>query len=91
MSTKEKLLERFKNLPMDFTFDELVTLLNRLGYKQENKGSTSGSRAIFILEGVTPILLHKPHPGNVVQRYVIKRILRQLKEDGKIKEENEDS
>ena len=91
MSTKGKLLERFMKFPSDFTFDELVTLLCRLGYKLENKGSTSGSRVIFILEGVTPILVHKPHPGNNVQKYVMKRILRQLKEDGKIKEENENA
>lgn len=91
MSTKEKLLERFKSLPADFTFDELVTLLSRLGYKQDNKGTTSGSRAVFIHEGITPVLVHKPHPGNIVQKYVMRRILRQLKEDGKIKEENEDS
>ena len=91
MSTKEKLLERFNKLQSDFSFDELVALLCRLGYKLENKGSTSGSRAIFILEGVTPILVHKPHPGNIVQKYAMKRILRQLKEDGKIKEENENA
>lgn len=30
MSTKEKLKERFKTLPSDFTFDELVRLFNIL-------------------------------------------------------------
>lgn len=86
MSTKEKLLERFKTLPSDFTFDELVTLLSRLGYKKQDKGTTSGSRAIFVHEDVTPLLVHKPHPGNTVQRYVMKRIMKQLKDDGLIKE-----
>ena len=37
MSTKEKLIERFKKLPKDFTFDELVSLMTknmgRLTYK----------------------------------------------------------
>jgi hypothetical protein len=86
MSTKDKLLERFKNLPSDFTFDELVTLLCRLGYKKEDKGKTSGSRVIFIGDSSFPILVHKPHPGNIVQKYVMKRIYIQLIDDGKIKE-----
>lgn len=43
MGTKEKLIERFKSMPSDFTFDELVTLLCRLGYKMQVKGKTSGS------------------------------------------------
>lgn len=91
MSSKEKLLERFKSLPSDFTFDELITLLCQLGYKKSDKGKTSGSRAIFIGEGGFPILVHKPHPGNTVQKYVMKRILKQLLDDGKIKEQNENS
>ena len=91
MSTKDKLLERFKSLPSDFTFDELVTLLCQLGYKKEEKGRTSGSRAVFVGDRATPILVHKPHPGNVVQRYVMKRILRLLNDDGKIKKQNENS
>ena len=91
MGTKDKLIERFMKIPSDFTFDELVTLLGRFGYKKEEKGRTSGSRAIFIQDEFPPILLHKPHPGNIVQRYVMKRILKQLKDDGKIKESNENA
>ena len=91
MGTKEKLIERFKSMPSDFTFDELVTLLCRLGYKMQVKGKTSGSRAIFIGDGCIPILVHKPHPGNIVQRYVMKRIHKQLIDDGKIKKQNENS
>ena len=78
-------------MPSDFTFDELVTLLCRLGYKMQVKGKTSGSRAIFIGDGCIPILVHKPHPGNIVQRYVMKRIHKQLIDDGKIKKQNENS
>ena len=91
MSTKDKLLERFKNLPSHFTFDELVTLLCRLGYKKEDKGKTSGSRVIFIGDNSFPMMVHKPHPGNIVQKFVMKRIHRQLIDDGKIKEQNENS
>lgn len=91
MGTKEKKIERFKSIPSDFTFDELVTLLCRLGYKKEEKGKTSGSRAIFTNESVLPILVHKPHPGNIMPKYILKRIYRQLLDDGKIEEQSENS
>lgn len=38
MGTKEKLIERFKAQPSDFTFDELEKLLNCFGYTKSNKG-----------------------------------------------------
>ena len=91
MGTKEKLTERFKSIPSDFTFDELVTLLCRLGYRKEEKGKTSGSRAIFTDENVLPILVHKPHPGNIMPKYILKRIYRQLLDDGKIKEQSKNA
>ena len=44
MSTKDKLLERFKSLPKDFTFEEFIHVFEYLGFEQNNKGTTSGSR-----------------------------------------------
>ena len=56
MSTKEKLLVRFKSLPSDFTFEELDRLLRSLGYEKDNKGKTSGSRIIYKGEDGAPIM-----------------------------------
>lgn len=42
MTKKNKLLERFLSVPKDFTFDELKTLLQSMGFEVENKGKTSG-------------------------------------------------
>ena len=47
MRKNEKLVERFKQLPKDFTFDELEKLLSIYGYVKCNKGKTSGSRIMF--------------------------------------------
>lgn len=41
MSKQEKLIERFKTRPKDFTFEELITLLGYYGYYLDNKGKTS--------------------------------------------------
>ncbi len=74
MGTKEKLIARFVSIPNDFTWEEMKRLLISLGYSLNNKGKTSGSRLIFKGEGLKPIMLHKPHPGNIIKEYVIKQV-----------------
>ena len=78
MSTKQKLIDRFKKLPSDFTFDELVRLFRCLGYVLGNKGATSGSR-IFFQKGNDCISLHKPHPGNTLKMGAMKCVSEELK------------
>lgn len=73
MSTKDKLIERFKKLPKDFTFDELTSVMTHLGFKITNKGATSGSRIGFI-KGTLLIKMHKPHPQNIVGYKTLKEI-----------------
>ena len=79
MGTKDKLIERFKTIPSDFTFDELERLLATCGFERFNKGKTSGSRVVFKNQSGTPIMLHKPHPGNIVKTYALKQVLEELK------------
>ena len=82
MSTKEKLRERFLKMPSDFTFDEMQQLLAGYGYERRNKGRTSGSRVIFMNGDKRPIMLHKPHPGNIVKRYAMQQVFEELKKAG---------
>jgi len=85
MGTKEKLRERFLKMPSDFTFDEMQHLLEGFGYKKGDKGRTSGSRVIFKNGDKRPIMLHKPHPGNIVKGYAMKQVYDDLKEAGFIR------
>ena len=85
MGTKEKLRERFLKMPSDFTFDEMQRLLESYGYEKGDKGKTSGSRIIFKNGDKRPIMLHKPHPGNIVKSYAIKQVYNDLKKAGLIK------
>jgi len=86
MSSHEKLLERFLNLPKDFTWDELKRLLSKYGYYQNNKGKTSGSRIAFENENSNIMLdLHKPHPKSLLKPYQMKDVLEFLKRLGIIK------
>ena len=84
MGTKEKLRERFLKMPSDFTFEEMQRLLDGYGYERSNKGKTSGSRIIFKNGNKRPIMLHKPHPGNIVKEYAMKQVLDFLREAGHI-------
>ena len=83
MGKKEKLIERLKRVPTDFTFDEMKNLLELLGFEMSNSGKTSGSRVRFT-KGDVPIRLHKPHPRKVLLEYQIKQVLDVLGSEGLI-------
>ena len=84
MSKLEKEIERLKSKPKDYTYEEAKSLLNKLGYIENNKGKTSGSRVIFINKDNIKIELHKPHPRNILKMYQIEKILKILKERGEL-------
>ncbi len=77
MSTKDKRKQRFKTLPKDFTWNELVSIFVECGYTIENKGKTSGSRVRF-RKGNDIYLAHRPHPSNVVKEGALKEALNYL-------------
>ena len=81
MGKKEKLIKRLKSMPKDFTFAEMRTALESLGFEISLKGKTSGSRVRF-LKGNTPIILHKPHPRKELLEYQIKQVLEILEKEG---------
>lgn len=82
MGRSDKLIERFKTVPSDFTWNELKALMKLLGYEQLPAGKTGGSRVKFANVERELFLFHKPHPGSIVKRYVLEQILDKLKERG---------
>ena len=80
MARRTKLIRRFQSRPKDFTWDELVALLEGFGYSEARTGATGGSRRRFLHPQAPAISLHKPHPGNIVKRYVIDDVLSLLTE-----------
>lgn len=82
MSRKEKLIKRLLTEPNDFTWQELTTILNLLGFVEEPTGKTGGSRRRFSNENNVIISLHKPHPSNILKRYQIKQIIEIMSEEG---------
>ena len=84
MSQIEKLINRLLSKPKDFTYDELKQILNYLGFYEDNKGKTSGSKVLFASFDGRKILLHKPHSGNIIKEYKLKDIILQLVDWGLI-------
>jgi len=82
MGTKEKLVDRFKSQPKDFTFEELVRLFRQFDFDIGAKGKTSDSRIEFINEERSLSYgVHKPHPANTIKSYVMKQVLEFLIEN----------
>ena len=84
MSQKEKLLSRILSNPKDFTFQEMITLLNQFGYSEVSGGKTGGSRVTFSNEKKDYIRIHKPHPRNILKSYQVKNLINDLRERGLI-------
>ena len=76
-----KKLERLQTRPKDFTWSELVSLLEGFGYVVKNG---KGSVRKFIDADNRKILLHEPHPEKTLKAYVIENVLTRLEEHGKI-------
>lgn len=81
MSRKDKLSAKLKRQPKDFTWNELVTLLKALGYRELKRGKTVGSRRRFVHETAALISLHEPHPGNELKAYQVDLVLETLTQE----------
>jgi hypothetical protein len=84
MDRTDKLLERLRRRPRDFTWEELTTLLRRLEFRQVRPGRTAGSRRRFIHPDGCVISLHEPHPTRILKRYQIDQIIETLEREGLI-------
>ena len=85
MRKKQKMVERLLSKPKDFTYSELSNLLKALGYIEDYRGITSGSRVAFINPtNLNIIRLDKQHPGNELKSYIVNYVIKKLKEGGEI-------
>jgi hypothetical protein len=82
MTKRDKILRRFLARPKDFSWGELVTLLQGYGYEQLAGGRTGGSRVRFLHESYPPIILHRPHPSPALKRYQLDQVEDVLKGEG---------
>lgn len=85
MSQLEKAKQRIKLRPKDYTYTEARMLLSQMGFVEHNKGKTSGSRIKFYRKRDQKIiLLHKPHPGDVMKPGAVKELAEYLTNLGEL-------
>ena len=85
MSKFEKAKKRILLKPKDYTYTEAKYFLWQLGFEEYNKGKTSGSRVKFIRESdKRAILLHKPHPGDIMRPGAVKQLVEYLVKMGEL-------
>ena len=82
LSKKNKLIKRLYTVPSDFTYDELRQLLKYFGFREVETGKTSGSAVKYYNRELgVPIYIHRPHPGNIVKKYVLRELIRLLSKE----------
>lgn len=82
MTRQAKLIKKLQDPKAAWSWDELCALLRGLGY---HKLEGSGSRVKFDNGSSGNLInLHRPHPGNQVKAYVIRRIREKLQSGGKL-------
>lgn len=80
MTKYEKLKDKLLTVPRNFTYDEMATFLKSLGYSEEERGRSSGSAVMFYNKGLNDkIMFHRPHPGKELKKYILKMIIKKLK------------
>ncbi len=85
MSKLEKAINRLKAKPKDYTYSEAKQLLGQLGFEESTKGKTSGSRVKFYrVKDQSIILLHKPHPGDIMSPATVRDLLVALSSKGDV-------
>lgn len=85
MSKLDKAKKKLLSEPKGYTYTDAKYLLSQLGFSEYSKGKTSGSRVKFYRDTDQKIiLLHKPHPGDVMSVGATRSLLRYLKELGEL-------
>lgn len=80
MSKPQKLIDRIRKIPSDFTYDELRTLLNGLGYVEVQSGKTAVKFINLDLKHI--VRLHRPNSENILKMYQTEDILSHFESRG---------
>jgi len=83
VSRKQKLLEKLKGKPKNFTWDEVLKLMGACGFRLLNKG---GAARMFVHESTrVKVRLHEPHPQNTLLPYMVDQVIEGLRAAGELK------
>jgi hypothetical protein len=82
VSKLQKAIERLLAKPVDYTWDELLSLMIALGYELRTSGGSG--RKFFDPASEALFFLHEPHPSKILKAYQIRGIIQFLRKERRI-------
>jgi hypothetical protein len=82
LSKQQKAIARILARPVDYTWDELVSLMVGLGYELRTSGGSG--RKLFDPATKAVLFLHEPHPSNILKDYQIRAVIQFLRKERRI-------
>jgi hypothetical protein len=82
LSKLQKAVTRILAKPVDYTWDELLSLMIALGFELRTTGGSG--RKFFDPATKALFFLHEPHPSRILKAYQIRAIIQFLRNERKI-------
>jgi len=82
VSKLQKAIERLHTKPIDYTWDELLSLMIALGYELRTSGGSG--RKFFDPATKALFFLHQPHPSKILKAYQIRAAIQFLRKERRI-------
>ena len=80
MSKRGKALQRLLSGPSDYTWSELISVMEAMGYQLKTTGGSS--RKFVRLDAA--FFIHEPHPRKVLKPYQARGVVAFLRQEGDI-------
>ena len=82
MSKLQKAVTRLLAKPVDYTWDELLSLMTALGFELRTSGGSG--RKFFDPATKALLFLHEPHPSKILKAYQIRAAIQFLRKERRI-------
>jgi hypothetical protein len=82
VSKLRKAIERLLSKPVDYTWDELLSLMISLGFELRTAGGSS--RKFYDPATKALFFLHEPHPSKVLKAYQVRAAIQFLRNEGRL-------
>jgi hypothetical protein len=82
LSKAQKAIARLLAHPVDYTWDELLSLMIALGYELRTGGGSG--RKFFDPATKALFFLHEPHPSKILKAYQVRAVIQFLRRERKI-------
>ena len=79
MSKHQKALQRLLLRPVDFTWEELRSLMEFFDYELKKTGGSG--RKFIHPETKATLFLHQPHPGKILKAYQVREVIHFLRQE----------